>query len=95
MKTTKQQIANNASLTKDKGNFLAQVSNHVALAFRLMFDDRISIWTKAAPFVLYVFYFLTIDWVLWGPIDDVGVIILAYFVFLRLCPPSIVKELIK
>ncbi len=75
-------------------NPLALLSKHMALFLRLLFDGRVSFWIKLVPFAVPLIYTLTpVDWAIVGPFDNIGVIVLAYFLFLQLCPRKIVKEL--
>ncbi len=86
-------------LEKQGGNIVTQgiyeVSKHLTLAVKLMVDRRVPFWAKVTPVALYTVYFMTVDWVLWGPIDDIGVLVLAYMLFVQLCDKKIVKELSK
>ncbi len=69
----------------------------VRLAWRLFFDQRVSVWSKLIPplAVAYVLFPLDIlpDVVLGlGQLDDVAVVLLGLKLFVELAPPTVVRE---
>ena len=74
---------------------LFRLFSHLRLAFRLLREPRVPILTKALPAlaVAYVIWPLDIlpDLVpLLGQIDDIGLVLLAVELFMRICPPAAV-----
>ena len=62
----------------------------IKLVFRLLGDRRVNPLVKIIP-IGSLLYFLVPDLVP-GPLDDAGVIWLAGYLFVELCPPEVVKE---
>ena len=72
----------------------------VKLIFRLVSDDRVSLAPKLLLLAALAYVVLPTDLVPdfflgAGQLDDLAVILLGTRIFLRLCPPDIVREHVK
>jgi len=89
----------------NKGNLTDQkrmskvlwVIDRIRLAWRLVWDDRVSAWLKLIPLfpVLYIIWPLDIlsDPMLGlGQLDDLAIMALGLKLFITLCPPELVNE---
>ncbi len=70
--------------------FFTDLSNRIKLILRLMGDRRVSPLLKLLP-IASLAYFIAPD-LAPGPIDDAVVIWLGAYLFVELCPPTIVQE---
>ena len=81
----------------EKIGLLTSVIRNLRLAWRLVRDGRVPLWAKSvlAMGVVYIVFPLDFvpDYVLGlGQLDDVGVALLCFKLFLSLCPPGMVQE---
>ncbi len=79
---------------------IAHLPDFVRLYWRLFRDGRVSIVAKAA-------LVLTLAYVIWpadiipdfiplvGEVDDLGVVLTGLWLFIRLCPPEVVRERVR
>lgn len=78
--------------------WLPELLRNARLAWRLLRDPRVSPWVKLAlPGVLLVYLLLPLDFIpdlfpILGQMDDLAVLLLAGWLFLRLAPRWIVEE---
>jgi uncharacterized membrane protein YkvA (DUF1232 family) len=77
--------------------FLADLIRQARLAWRLLLDPRVPLWTKTVVPASLVYLILPVDFVPdfllgLGQLDDLAVIILGAKLFIELCPPEIVRE---
>jgi uncharacterized membrane protein YkvA (DUF1232 family) len=75
--------------------------NFVKLYWRLFKDRRVSLRAKAILVAAALYVLSPIDFVpelfnpIFGPLDDLGVILLAARWFISLCPPDVVEERVR
>lgn len=77
--------------------FLADLIRQARLAWRLLLDPRVPLWTKTVVPASLIYMFSPIDFMPdvvlgLGQLDDLAVIILGIKLFIDLCPPEIVRE---
>ena len=77
--------------------FLADLIRQARLAWRLLFDPRVPLWTKAVVPASLIYLLSPIDLMPdvvlgLGQLDDLAVIVLGVKLFIELCPPEIVRE---
>ena len=72
------------------GGFFEGIGLRAKLILRLMLDRRVSWWLKLLPVGSLVYLVNPID--IPGPIDDIAVVSLGFYLFVELCPPAVVKE---
>ena len=77
--------------------FLADLIRQARLAWRLLFDPRVPLWTKTIVPASLIYLLSPIDLMPdvvlgLGQLDDLAVIILGVKLFIELCPPEIVRE---
>jgi uncharacterized membrane protein YkvA (DUF1232 family) len=77
--------------------FLADLIRQARLAWRLLLDPRVPLWTKAIVPASLAYVILPIDLLPdvllgLGQLDDLAVIVLGAKLFIELCPPEIVRE---
>ena len=77
-------------ITPGSGGFFEEVALQLKLIWRLMGDRRVSIFLKMIPVASLAYLINPID--LPTPIDDFGVIGLALYLFVELCPQEVVME---
>jgi uncharacterized membrane protein YkvA (DUF1232 family) len=70
--------------------FFQGVARHFKLVWALFNDARVPWLTKLIPFGSFLYFIFPFD--IPTPIDDVGVIVLASYMFIELCPPDVVEE---
>ncbi len=79
--------------------FVVEVINHLRLAWRLFWDERVT-WWQRVPLLLSALYFITPlrydvspDVLpLFGMLDDWLFLLLCTYVFVAVCPPAVVRE---
>jgi uncharacterized membrane protein YkvA (DUF1232 family) len=69
----------------------------VRLCWRLFRDGRVSPWPKALLVAALAYVVLPFDFIpdslpLLGQLDDLGLVVLAAYWFVRWCPPPVVRE---
>ena len=79
------------------GGMIAHLPQFVRVFYRLMKDERVSIFAKAAPFLILFMMFtppaIELDFVpVLGELDWVLAIYLALKLFVWLCPADVVRE---
>ena len=80
----------NKNIKPPKGGLLRDLFFQIRLVIRLMKDERISPFLKILPFG-GLLYFIIPDLVI-GPFDDAAILMVGSYLFLELCPQSIVEE---
>jgi len=70
--------------------FLARLGKRLQLAPRLMLDGRVPLLLKLAPLAAVIYFILPDPF--FGPLDDLLVTVLAFILFVELCPPDVVAE---
>ena len=88
---------NKALDPRAKVGIIAELVRNARLVWRLLRDNRVSLWAKAVIPATIVYLLSPIDLVPdailgLGQLDDLAVILLGVKFFLDLCPPDIVKE---
>lgn len=86
------------SAPRDRVGLLAEVVREVQLAWHLLRDPRVPLWTKLVPLlaVLYLIFPLDIISDLFaglGQLDDLAVLVLGVELFISLSPAEVVEEL--
>jgi uncharacterized membrane protein YkvA (DUF1232 family) len=76
---------------------LADIIRQARLAWRLMFDPRVSLWLKTIVPASLVYLVSPIDFMPdvipgLGQLDDLALLVLGVKLFIELCPPEIVRE---
>lgn len=66
--------------------------SQLRLTYRLMLDERVSLYTKAIPALVVVYIISPIDLIPLIPIDDIAVLLGGLKVFESLIPDYIVAE---
>ena len=79
------------------GGILAYLPHFLRVFYRLMKDDRVSIFAKIVPWLIVALMFtppaIELDFVpLLGEIDWILAAYIALKVFIWLCPPDVVRE---
>ncbi len=80
--------------------FLLYLPQFVRLFWRLVKDERVSVWAKSILVLALAYVIAPIDLIpdmIWGlgEIDDLALVILACRTFLSLCPPEVVDEHVR
>ena len=80
--------------------FFYHLPNFLKLFWRLLKDGRVPLWPKLLLILPLIYVFSPVDIVpdfLLGPgqIDDLVVVLLGLRLFVRLCPPEVVRELVQ
>ena len=73
------------------GGFFKELGLQARLILRLMADRRVSPFLKILPVAALIYLVSPID-LAFGPLDDAAVVSLALYLFVELCPPSVVAE---
>lgn len=73
-----------------KLNFFEDLALRGRLIIRLMKDSRVSVFLKLLPIGSLIYLINPID--IPGPLDDIGVVGLGFYLFIEFCPPAIVEE---
>ena len=74
---------------------LVRLFSHLRLAVRLLREPRVPIVTKVLPVLAVAYVIWPLDFLpdlvpLLGQIDDIGLVLLATELFMRICPPAAV-----
>lgn len=83
---------------QDKTSILAELVSNAHLAWRLMTDGRVALWTKlVVPALMGAYLVWPADLLpdvvpVLGQLDDLAVLLLSVRLFIQLCPADIVKE---
>ena len=80
-----------------RANTLAGLAHGARLVWRLLLDPRVPGWMKLVPLFTLIYLISPIDLVpdiLVGPgqLDDLGIVLLGLWVFLRLVPKEVLRE---
>ncbi len=78
-------------------NALSDLISRFRLTWRLVNDSRVPLLTKSIPMLSLLYLIFPIDlipdiWPVIGQLDDIGVIMLGLTLFVRLCPPDVVRD---
>jgi uncharacterized membrane protein YkvA (DUF1232 family) len=73
------------------GNFLRDMGDYFRLVLRLMGDERVSPILKLLPIAGAVYMVSPLDAFI-PYVDDLGVIGVALYMFVEMCPPAVVEE---
>ncbi|MCC6906130.1 MAG: DUF1232 domain-containing protein [Anaerolineae bacterium] len=88
----------------ERVNLLRSVYERAILSWKLMWDERVSLWAKLLPIGAITYLFVPIDvipeallaflgpGVIVGGIDDVAILLLAFNFFIELAPRDVVVE---
>lgn len=81
------------------GGFLRDFAVRLKLIARLMGDSRVNIFLKILPVATLAYLIWPIDMVSMIPglaaLDDIAIVSLGNYLFVELCPPSVVQEHMK
>lgn len=86
-------------MVQPSGGFLRDFAVRLKLIARLMGDSRVNIFLKILPVATVAYLIWPIDVVSMIPglsaLDDIAIISLGNYLFVELCPPSVVQEHMK
>ncbi|NPV55762.1 MAG: hypothetical protein HPY76_03685 [Anaerolineae bacterium] len=77
-------------ISPPNGGFFPEMALQLKLIWRLMGDARVNFFLKLIPVASIAYLINPVD--LPTPIDDFGVIGLALYLFVELCPEPVVRE---
>jgi uncharacterized membrane protein YkvA (DUF1232 family) len=86
---------------EERAGMLRTLANNAVLTWRLFWDERVSFWPKLIPVAAVIYTLSPLDFIteflitVIGPlvvVDDVGLLILALTLFIKLAPPDVVSE---
>lgn len=80
----------NRTITPRQGGVFNDLLLRVKLIVRLITDPRVHPLLKVVPIVSFVY--LLIPDLAPGPIDDVAILWVGFYLFVELCPPHVVEE---
>ncbi len=84
---------NDRKLGLPGGGFVYELALRIKLLIRLMGDSRVNIFYKVIPIFSFIYFLNPID--IPGPIDDIAVLSLGFYLFTEMCPPDVVEEHMK
>lgn len=73
-----------------KPGVFQEVANHIKLILRLIGDNRVSPFLKLIPIGSLLYLINPFD--IPGPVDDAGVIWFGLYMFVEMCPTTVVDE---
>ena len=86
-------------MVQPSGGFLRDFAVRLKLIARLMGDNRVNIFLKILPVATIAYLIWPIDLVSVIPglsaLDDIAIVSLGNYLFVELCPPSVVQEHMK
>lgn len=85
-------------IVPQQGGVVRNILNQLKLIFRLMGDNRVSIFAKLIPVGALIYLVSPIDAVslpIIGVVDDAALLWLGSYIFTELCPPEVVAEHMK
>jgi uncharacterized membrane protein YkvA (DUF1232 family) len=86
-------------MVQPSGGFLRDFAVRIKLIARLMGDSRVNIFIKVLPVATLAYLIWPIDLVSVIPgiaaLDDIAIVSLGNYLFVELCPPSVVQEHMK
>jgi uncharacterized membrane protein YkvA (DUF1232 family) len=86
---------------EDDGNalmvWLQDAVRQVRLAWRLLWDERVPVWTKLIPPAALVYVLFPVDIIPdvvlgLGQLDDIAVLLIGLKLFIEMAPPDVVRE---
>jgi uncharacterized membrane protein YkvA (DUF1232 family) len=86
---------------EERAGVLRTLANRAVLTWQLFWDGRVSFWPKLIPVAAVIYTLSPLDFIAeilapaLGPlvlVDDVGLLILALTLFIKLAPPDVVSE---
>ena len=82
---------------KESISLWASVVRRFSLGWRLLWDPRVSLWTKLAPFFTILYIISPLDFIPdvilgVGQVDDLGALLVGLELFIRLTPEAIVTQ---
>lgn len=80
----------NRTITPRQGGVFNDLLLRIKLIVRLITDPRVHPLLKVVPIVSFVY--LLIPDLAPGPIDDVAILWVGFYLFVELCPPHVVEE---
>ncbi len=86
----------NGLLVPAKGGMIHDLVLRLKLILRLMGDGRVNLFIKALPLASLAYLICAIDVIAGLPgvsaLDDVAIVSLGAYLFVELCPPTVVQE---
>lgn len=82
--------SNRKIMLPQNGGFFQDLTLRLKLILRLLGDRRVNPLLKLLPIGSLVY--LAVPDIVLGPLDDAAVIWLATYLFVELCPPTVVQE---
>lgn len=77
-------------IKSENDGFIGSISNYLKLIWRLMKDNRVSLYLKTIPFISLIYLINPFD--IPGPFDDATVLWGLTYMFIELCPKDVVEE---
>ena len=89
--------SNRFSSQKEESNWLITLLRNLRLAWHLLRDPLVPLWSKLIPFTALVYILLPADLIPdviigLGQMDDVAIVLLSLKLFIASCPPEIVQR---
>jgi hypothetical protein len=80
----------NSDLNSSNGGFIHRLVFRIKLVFRLLGDARVSPFLKIIPLGSFLYALIPIN--IPGPVDELFVLTLGFYLFVELCPLQVVEE---
>ena len=71
---------------------IEKLAVQLKLIYQLLRDRRVNFLLKLIPLFAVVYFFLPDPFVIPLELDDWGVLIVCFYLFVQLCPPEVVEE---
>jgi len=89
--------SNRFSSQEEESNWLITLLRNLRLAWHLLRDPLVPLWSKLIPFTALVYILLPADLIPdviigLGQMDDVAIVLLSLKLFIASCPPEIVQR---
>lgn len=86
-----------ATPSSNQGDILSELVKNARLTWRLLTDGRVSPGLKAIPVATLLYVLSPIDLfpdviLGLGQLDDIGAILLGLMLFIKMCPPEVVRQ---
>jgi uncharacterized membrane protein YkvA (DUF1232 family) len=86
-----------ATPPSNQGDILSELVKNARLTWRLLTDGRVSPGLKAIPVATLLYVLSPIDLfpdviLGLGQLDDIGAILLGLMLFIKMCPPEVVRQ---
>jgi uncharacterized membrane protein YkvA (DUF1232 family) len=81
---------NSRKLKVSNGGVFGEIGLRAKLILKLFLDPRVSFWLKVLPVGSLIYLVNPFD--IPGPLDDIAVVSLGFYLFVEMCPPAIVQE---